>query len=76
MLPKPELHGLYHVSAEPVDKLSLLQIVAKEYGKNIEIIPDKNVTIDRSLDSSRFRKVTGYTPPSWPDLVKLMHKSQ
>ena len=76
VLPKPELKGLYHVSADPIDKMSLLQLVAKEYGSNVELIPDEKVTIDRSLDSSLFRKITGYTPPSWPDLISLMHKSK
>ena len=68
-----KFHGLYHVSAEPINKLSLLKLVAKEYGKIIEIIPDEKVSIDRSLDSSLFRKITGYSPPSWPDLIKIMH---
>ena len=76
LLTKPVLHGLYHISAATIDKMSLLQLVAKEYGKNIEILPDEKVSIDRSLDSSRFRKITGYTPPSWPDLINMMHKSK
>ncbi|MGH8601219.1 MAG: dTDP-4-dehydrorhamnose reductase family protein [Gammaproteobacteria bacterium] len=73
VLPVPELHGLYHVSVEPIDKLSLLRLVAEVYGKKIEIIPDEQVCIDRSLDSSRFRQATGYVPPAWPELVRLMH---
>jgi dTDP-4-dehydrorhamnose reductase len=76
VIPRPELNGLYHVSVEPIDKMSLLKLVAKEYGKNIEIIPEEKFSIDRSLDSSRFRKITGYSPPSWTDLINLMHKSQ
>ena len=75
ILPSPELKGLYHVSAEPIDKLSLLTIVATEYGKTIEILPDEEVCIDRSLDSSRFRETTGYNPPQWPRLIKLMHEN-
>ena len=59
----------------PVPELSSSDI-QKEYGKNIEIIPDNKVSIDRSLNSSRFRKITGYTPPSWPDLINMMHKSK
>jgi len=73
VLPAPALRGLYHVSAEPIDKLSLLQAVAREYGKAIEIVPDDQVVIDRSLDSRRFRSATGYTPPGWPELVRRMH---
>ena len=76
IIPKPELSGLYHVSVEPIDKLSLLKLVAEVYHKEIQIIPDDQVCIDRSLDSSRFQQATGYTPPSWPELVKSMHASR
>ena len=73
VIPAPELHGLYHVSAVPIDKLSLLRLVADVYGKEVAIVPDAEVSIDRSLDSSRFREATGYVPPNWPELVRLMH---
>lgn len=76
VIPKPELNGLYHVSVEPIDKLSLLKLVAKTYNKKIDIVPDDQVCIDRSLDSSRFQQATGYIPPSWPDLVKSMQASR
>lgn len=68
------LTGLYHISAEPIAKYDLLKLVAKQYGKQIDIIPDDNLQVDRSLDSSAFRKITGYTPPSWPELVAEMHQ--
>ncbi|QLG87007.1 SDR family oxidoreductase [Chitinibacter bivalviorum] len=73
VIPNPSLYGLYHVSADPIDKLSLLKLVANEYKKKIDIIPDSIVCIDRSLNSTRFRQATGYVPPAWPDLVKMMH---
>jgi dTDP-4-dehydrorhamnose reductase len=76
VLPRPELAGLYHVSAEPIDKYSLLRLVADVYGKKIDIQPDAAVTIDRSLDSTRFRTATGYQPPTWPELVRRMHASR
>lgn len=72
VIPSRELHGLYHVSVEPIDKLSLLSLVAEVYGHKIQIIPDEQVCIDRSLDSSRFRQATGYVPPAWTELVKMM----
>ncbi|MGR2707032.1 NAD(P)-dependent oxidoreductase [Pseudomonas sp. IB20] len=72
VLPNPELFGLYHVSAEPIDKFTLLTEVAKVYQKNIHIIPDDQLAIDRSLDSTRFREAVGYNPPSWPDLIQFM----
>lgn len=76
VLPRPELQGLYHVSAAPIDKCALLQLVAATYGKMVEIMPDDSVVLDRSLDSSRFRAVTGYQPPAWDELVRRMHASR
>jgi dTDP-4-dehydrorhamnose reductase len=73
VLPRPELHGLYHVSAAPIDKLSLLRLVAAQYGRSTQITPDSELVIDRSLDSTRFRSATGYEPPAWPELVRRMH---
>jgi len=72
VIPHPELHGLYHVSAEPINKFDLLTLVAQAYGKLIEIVPEEQFVIDRSLNSSRFRQATGYVPKPWPDLVRAM----
>jgi dTDP-4-dehydrorhamnose reductase len=72
VLPQPQLHGLYHVSAEPINKYDLLTLVAKAYGKHIVIDPVDTPVIDRSLDSTRFREATGYVPPDWPELVRRM----
>jgi len=74
VLPRPELSGLYHVAADPISKYDLLMLVAEIYGKKIEIIPDEEVVIDRSLNAERFHSVTGYTAPSWPELVRRMYE--
>ena len=74
VLPHPDLRGLYHVSAEPINKYDLLRLVAQVYGKAIEITPYDQFVIDRSLDSKRFQQASGYTPPAWPDLVRTMHQ--
>ncbi len=75
VLPNGALHGLYHVSSDPIDKYELLRLVAAAYGTTSEITPDDAFVIDRSLDSARFRAATGYMPPSWPDLISSMHAS-
>ena len=72
VIPNPQLNGLYHVSVAPIDKLSLLKLVAEVYEKKIDIIADSQVAIDRSLNSSRFQAATGYVPPSLLELVKSM----
>ena len=72
VLVQPALHGLYHVAAEPINKFDLLQLVAGVYGKTISLQPCDDPVIDRSLDASRFRDATGYSAPSWPELVARM----
>lgn len=72
VLPCPELYGVYNVSAAPIDKFSLLKLVSDVYGHSINIVEDRLVCIDRSLDSTRFKNATGYVPPSWPELIRLM----
>lgn len=74
VIPHSDLHGVYHVSAEPINKFDLLTLIAKAYGKTIDIAPDDSLTIDRSLDSSRFRLATGYQPQPWPELVSRMRE--
>ena len=68
----PELSGVYHVSSEPINKYDLLCLLRDAYGLQIEIEPYPEVQIDRSLDSSRFRAATNFTPPSWSDMIKAM----
>jgi len=74
VLPKPNISGLYHVSVDAIDKHSLLSLIAIIYGKEIEIEEDVSICIDRSLDSSKFRQITGYQPQSWPKLIQKMYQ--
>ncbi len=72
VLPNNKLKGLYHVAADPIDKYSLLNLIAIEYKKNISIIPDDSIKINRSLSFTKFHEMTGYTPPPWDILIKIM----
>ena len=74
VIPNANLHGLYHVSVDPIDKYTLLNFIAEIYGKKIEIRADDTVKIDRSLDSTRFKLATGYQPPPWRQLIEKMHQ--
>ena len=76
VIPRPELHGLYHVSAKAINKYELLRLVANVYGKSVEIHPDDQLVIDRSLDSTLFCQATGYHPKEWSELIQLMHDFQ
>ncbi|MDC1527544.1 SDR family oxidoreductase [Gammaproteobacteria bacterium] len=72
VLPRNEMHGIYHVASTPISKLDLLELINKEYEKGMEIIPDAKLKIDRSLDSTQFQEVTDYVAPSWMNLVAEM----
>ena len=72
VIPNQDLSGLYHVAAKPIAKFDLLTILAEVYGKAIDIVPDDQLVIDRSLDATRFNRATGYTAPDWPELIKAM----
>lgn len=73
VLPNPSLSGLYQLSVEPIDKYSLISKVAGVYNKKIEIEKFEDFVIDRSLNSIKFRKETGFIPPSWDELIAFMH---
>lgn len=72
VLPHPELSGVWHVGAAPISKHDVLLLLREAYGRTIQILPDPEPVLDRSLDSSRFRAATGYTPPSWMTLIQAM----
>lgn len=63
------LCGLYHVSSEPISKFELLTLIKKAMRLNIKIEEYPHFHCDRSLDSTLYRKVAGFTPPSWEKMV-------
>jgi dTDP-4-dehydrorhamnose reductase len=66
----PDASGLYHVSSAPIDKYSLLKLFQERFHRPLTIEADDSMVIDRSLDSSRFRRDFGYLPPDWPAMVE------
>lgn len=72
VLPQPQLNGLYHVAAQPINKFDLLTLVKQTYQKEIEIVADDKLKIDRSLNADRFREATGYSAPAWSELIQKM----
>lgn len=76
VIPRTDLFGMYHVGAKAINKYELLRLIAKVYGKAIEIIRDDSFAIDRSLDSGLFSRKTGYVAPSWPELIQSMYASR
>jgi dTDP-4-dehydrorhamnose reductase len=61
--------GLYHLSAAPISKFELLMKLRERLSLPVEIVPVDQPRIDRSLDSTRFRKAFAYQPPSWDRML-------
>lgn len=69
-----KVSGLYHLSVDPIDKYTLLQLINDVYLRGTDITPCDDLVIDRSLNSDALRDLTGFTPPSWPNLIKKMRE--
>lgn len=74
ILNNDNLEGLFHLSVNPINKFDLLKLVAEIYKKDIKIIEDDHVIIDRSLNSSNLRSITSYNPPSWRELITELNQ--
>jgi dTDP-4-dehydrorhamnose reductase len=74
VLPNATLHGLYQVASEPINKYALLHLLADVYQKSIDIIPDEQLIIDRSLNGGKFQAATAYVSPSWSTMCATMRE--
>jgi dTDP-4-dehydrorhamnose reductase len=68
------LSGIYNVSSSPISKYDLLSRINKVYGSNIKINKDRKLSINRSLNSSKFKNETGYNCPIWAKMINDMYK--
>lgn len=69
------LIGVYHVGGECISKYEVLKLISVVYRKQIEIVSDDKLVINRSINSDRFCEATGYIAPKWPELIETMHSS-
>lgn len=60
IIPNHNLYGVFNISTNPINKYQLLEIFKDVYKKDTRIEVDDSLRIDRSLDSSKFEKATGY----------------
>jgi dTDP-4-dehydrorhamnose reductase len=70
----PDLHGIWHVAAEPINKFELLSLIKEQYRLKIEIEQDETFVCDRSLNAGRFWRKVEAAPPSWPTMIEEMSK--
>ncbi len=68
----PDLNGLWHVSSDPISKHDVLKLVNDAFGLGITLQRETTFTCDRSLDSTRWRRKTGYVLPGWDEMIAQM----
>lgn len=73
VIPNKGISGLYHLSSDAISKYDLLNIIKKVYKKDIKINKFDDFKLDRSMNSDKFKKLTGYNAPSWEQLVENMY---
>lgn len=66
----PKLSGMYQVSGPWISKFDLLMIVRDKFDLEIEIEPDEEVAIDRTLVGDKFEVATGIKQPSWTQMIE------
>jgi dTDP-4-dehydrorhamnose reductase len=76
LMRQPSLEGLYHVAADPISKFDLLRLLSAAYGRDVPIRRVEEPRIDRSLDATRFRQATGWTPPDWPSMIEELARGR
>lgn len=72
LIPANLTSGTYHISSDPIDKYNLLSKINSTYKLDKKIIPDDEVIIDRSLDSSNLKSIINYQTPSWDKMIGEM----
>ena len=69
-----DLHGTFHVASEAISKHDLLLLIRRVYGLDIEIRRVDKPSFDRSLLMGPFSRETGYTAPSWAEMIQELHE--
>jgi dTDP-4-dehydrorhamnose reductase len=64
--------GLLHIGGPKISKLNLLNTIGPIYGHTVRIIPNIEVKIDRSLNSSKWLQLSGYEMKSWEIMLRQL----
>lgn len=72
----PDLSGIRHLSAAPINKFDLLSIISAAYALDVHIDPEDGIVCDRDLVSRKLWDDLGAEPPSWEDMIKDMRTSE
>jgi len=70
ILQQPELDGVYHLASEPINKYDLLTACKSSLGwQDIDLQPQDDFVIDRSLNGSELNGIMQWQIPSWTNMI-------
>ena len=72
IIPHKNLSGVYHLSGKIINKHDLLKLIKRIYKKDIKIMLDRKVKINRSLNSNNLQNQISYKPRNWNKLIQEM----
>ena len=59
------MHGIYNVSSNFISKYDLIKFIVEKFNLNISVQNDRSVFSNKSLNSNKFFKKTGFKKPLW-----------
>ena len=69
LIDRPDISGLYHLTSGTISKFDLLRLIRDRFQLDIDIVPYEEFVCDRSMVGDKFREVSGYRCPAWPELI-------
>ena len=66
-------NNILNISSKPISKFELLNLINSIFKKKIIITKCTKIKLNRTLNSKKFSKITGYTCPSWKKLLKEIY---
>jgi dTDP-4-dehydrorhamnose reductase len=65
------LTGVWHVASQPISKHDLLTNLAGHLAEEDRWVePNDDFVCDRTLNADAFNRVTGYSPPTWDEMLE------
>ena len=64
---------ILNISSIPISKFELLKLIKKTFKKEVKIKKCSKIKLNRTLNSKKFTKITGYKCPSWKKLLKEIY---
>ena len=76
VFPAPEMHGLRHIAGPRISKYDLLLKFREHFRLDIDIIPDGDFAIDRSLDGNKIAAETTLISKTWDEMLWDLNDSR